>query len=536
MKQLLKSTTALVLSGALVLPHAALAQGEASIELEQQEQAQENQQNQAEKQAQQKAERKEQRKAERKEQRKAERQAQKEAEAAAQVQADASATQQPASGTADTQASQQTTAQTQQPIEGRIDNSDLNSSNAYLDAQEQTQQQATQQQTTQQQTTQQQATGTQTVDEQTQAQQRADRKERREKRAARQAAREERQAQQDAEAAAAAANAQSAEVTEQTIDQNDVRSSDQEFATQAVEDDDDSTKDLLKTLGKGALAGLGVYAVGKLLDNGDRVVSNSGDRVVVQTDDGYRVLRDDDVLLRQPGSNVRTEQFTDGSTRSYVTREDGSQVVTVRAADGRVLRRTRVMPNGQEYLLFDDTQPVQTVQVNTLPTYSTNTLQYNNSSNQDDLRRALQATQAQDVGRKFSLSQIRNIDAVRYLVPEIEVDNVNFATGSSAIDRTQAQELANLGGVIRDSISSNPNDVFLIEGHTDAVGTAEMNLALSDRRAETVALALTEYFNVPPENLVIQGYGEYDLKVPTDNAEQENRRVAVRRITPLLNR
>ena len=75
-----------------------------------------------------------------------------------------------------------------------------------------------------------------------------------------------------------------------------------------------------------------------------------------------------------------------------------------------------------------------------------------------------------------------------------------------------------------------------IEGHTDAVGNAAYNLALSDRRAESVALALTEYFDVPPENLVIQGYGEYDLKVPTEASEQENRRVAVRRITPLLNR
>jgi hypothetical protein len=32
----------------------------------------------------------------------------------------------------------------------------------------------------------------------------------------------------------------------------------------------------------------------------------------------------------------------------------------------------------------------------------------------------------------------------------------------------------------------------------------------------------------------VQGYGEFDLKVPTQTAERENRRANVRRITGLL--
>ena len=76
--------------------------------------------------------------------------------------------------------------------------------------------------------------------------------------------------------------------------------------------------------------------------------------------------------------------------------------------------------------------------------------------------------------------------------------------------------------------------MFLIEGHTDAVGSDEDNLSLSDRRAESVATVLSEQFDVPPENLVTQGYGEEFLKVPTEAAERLNRRVAVRRITPLM--
>ncbi len=85
-----------------------------------------------------------------------------------------------------------------------------------------------------------------------------------------------------------------------------------------------------------------------------------------------------------------------------------------------------------------------------------------------------------------------------------------------------------------DLIDENPGEVFLIEGHTDATGGAAFNLALSDRRAESVALALTEFFDVPPENMVIQGYGESNLKVRTLESEPANRRAVVRRITPLL--
>jgi OOP family OmpA-OmpF porin len=39
---------------------------------------------------------------------------------------------------------------------------------------------------------------------------------------------------------------------------------------------------------------------------------------------------------------------------------------------------------------------------------------------------------------------------------------------------------------------------------------------------------------VPPENLVTQGYGAQFLKVDTEGPEEANRRVAVRRITPLI--
>jgi hypothetical protein len=44
-----------------------------------------------------------------------------------------------------------------------------------------------------------------------------------------------------------------------------------------------------------------------------------------------------------------------------------------------------------------------------------------------------------------------------------------------------------------------------------------------------VALALTQNFDIPPENLVVQGYGEQFLKVRTEASNEQNRRASIRR-------
>ena len=123
---------------------------------------------------------------------------------------------------------------------------------------------------------------------------------------------------------------------------------------------------------------------------------------------------------------------------------------------------------------------------------------------------------------------------MRALAATIDVDNITFASGSAVIRPTEARKLASIGRILNDILRDNPGEVFLIEGHTDAVGSASYNLTLSDRRAESVALALTEYYGIPPENLVVQGYGESELRIDTQADEQLNRRAALRVITPLM--
>lgn len=335
---------------------------------------------------------------------------------------------------------------------------------------------------------------------------------------------------------------QRTKVDDVQITRDNARRSDQDFENSIVENardrdrrrDDarkDDDNDNLKKVGALLLAGAAGFAVGKMLSDNRQVALNTGDRVVVTMPDGsQQLIRDDNALLYQPGSNVQTETFDDGSTRTTVLREDGSRVVTIRDANMNILRRTLVRPNGTETRLINDTAS-EPVRISTLPAPPPVEVS-RRPLDETALREALRREAAVD--RRFTLGQIRDIPEVRALVAPVNVPEITFDTGSAAITPDQAQQLATVGKVIRDSVDENPNEIYMIEGYTDAVGSEAANLALSDRRAESVALALTEYFNVPPENMVVQGYGEQFMLVPSAGPERDNRRVALRRITDLL--
>ncbi len=343
-------------------------------------------------------------------------------------------------------------------------------------------------------------------------------------------------------AAAAAADdgrdSEPAQVSETTVTEENSRSSSEEFANpqaNANANANAGSSGGLSTLEKFAIGAAGIVALDAILGRDSQVISNTGDRVVVRRGDGdLEVLRDDDTLLRRPGSDVCTETFSDGSTRTTVTRSDGSKIVTIADASGRVIKRTRTTADGQEIVLIDDIDTdLRPVDVSRLPPPEPER-NYVETTNRAALEAALRAQSRAEIDRRFTLRQVREYREVRSLMPEINIDAINFATGSAAIQPEEAEELFELGQVMSSFISENPDELFLIEGHTDAVGDAAYNLALSDRRAESVALALTEYFDVPPENMIIQGYGESELLVPTAQAERANRRAVVRRVTPLL--
>ena len=326
------------------------------------------------------------------------------------------------------------------------------------------------------------------------------------------------------------------EVTSEVLTEDTLRSSDEEFEelTDGAEPEAERQRGL-SDLERAGLIGLGAVAVGAILLNNQRVQQRTGDRVILVDDAGtYTVLKDDDALLRVPGSEVRTERFTDGSTRTTVIRADGTRIITVRDVNGRALRRVRVEADGREYLLIDDTRTFQPVVLRDLPPPIRDTIDYQAATDRETLRQALLAADRRDLGRSFSLRQVREIVEVRQLAPEINLGGITFDTNSAAIPPTQAEDLREMGLLLAELVRDDPTELFLIEGHTDAVGDAGYNLLLSDRRAESVARAFSEYFGVAAENLIVQGYGERFLKIPTQSAERQNRRVSVRRITALV--
>jgi len=78
------------------------------------------------------------------------------------------------------------------------------------------------------------------------------------------------------------------------------------------------------------------------------------------------------------------------------------------------------------------------------------------------------------------------------------------------------------------AISSRPVPDVLVIGHTDTVGTDQVNDALSRQRAETVRAALIDH-GIAPEAISVVGRGKRDPMVLTGEgvSEPRNRRVEI---------
>lgn len=77
-------------------------------------------------------------------------------------------------------------------------------------------------------------------------------------------------------------------------------------------------------------------------------------------------------------------------------------------------------------------------------------------------------------------------------------------------------------------LQESPDRKVIIEGYTDSSGSASYNQSLSERRANSVRMALVK-MGVGPERIVAQGYGkEYPVADNTSNSGRaQNRRVEV---------
>jgi outer membrane protein OmpA-like peptidoglycan-associated protein len=285
-------------------------------------------------------------------------------------------------------------------------------------------------------------------------------------------------------------------------------------------------------------------------ERGGRVVEERGDRIIIDLGGGNLVVEraypDEGERLLYGARDVRVEELQGGVTRTVVFRENGSQIITERTSYGDIIRRVRVTPNGREVVLIDNRIPVV---VEGAPPVVYQPLELApvvveipqeryivdlGQASQEVVQETLLAPPVQKLERQYTLQEVTQNESLRAYVPRIDLDTITFAFGSATIATDQMQSLENLGTAMEAVLAENPDEVYLIEGHTDAVGSDEDNLILSDQRAEAVAVALSQNFEIPPENLVTEGYGEQYLKVESEGEQRENRRVTVRRITPLL--
>lgn len=105
---------------------------------------------------------------------------------------------------------------------------------------------------------------------------------------------------------------------------------------------------------------------------------------------------------------------------------------------------------------------------------------------------------------------------------KVEMNNIFFEFGKAELKSESYPELNRIATFFK----SNTKIVSEISGHTDNVGTDEINNKLSQERAEVVRKYLLTQ-GVPAEKLTAKGYGKNKPKVANDTPENQaiNRRV-----------
>ena len=109
---------------------------------------------------------------------------------------------------------------------------------------------------------------------------------------------------------------------------------------------------------------------------------------------------------------------------------------------------------------------------------------------------------------------------VRQRISRIRFGNILFDFNSSDIKPDSIPQLNEIGKAL--SSPSVKGLHFIIEGHTDNVGTEQYNMDLSSRRGESVRCYLTENFKVQDALLKVNGYGE--IRPLAENTSPEGRR------------
>jgi outer membrane protein OmpA-like peptidoglycan-associated protein len=119
--------------------------------------------------------------------------------------------------------------------------------------------------------------------------------------------------------------------------------------------------------------------------------------------------------------------------------------------------------------------------------------------------------------------------AERKQLPSVDLE-VLFEYKSAELTPAAVETLSTLGRALIDERLAG--GTFLIGGHTDAKGSADYNLHLSQRRAESVRQFLIATFAIDAGRLTAKGFGKRYLKNPQRPRSEENRRVQIVNVSP----
>ena len=114
-------------------------------------------------------------------------------------------------------------------------------------------------------------------------------------------------------------------------------------------------------------------------------------------------------------------------------------------------------------------------------------------------------------------------EAAPAAAPSISMQ-IQFAFGSDQIAESSRRSIDNLAAALKSEELKHKR--FTVAGHTDAVGSLEYNMKLSQRRAASVKAYLVSH-GVEASRLQTVGKGPTELLNPADPRAAENRRVEI---------
>lgn len=145
----------------------------------------------------------------------------------------------------------------------------------------------------------------------------------------------------------------------------------------------------------------------------------------------------------------------------------------------------------------------------------------------DYLRRAIEKTKQQDSAQTTLVETVKQIPKAVIIDREegvlIRISGNLFATTSTRLNEAFFPTFMKLASILlQDEFK---NYVVRIEGHSDSLGDAKTNQALSEKRANSIKTFLINSGKVPANRLTAVGLGESQ---PIDkNSQEKNRRVDI---------